>query len=146
MNRLEADRQKLTPLQKKKIISVVIFSFPFCFVFPFCILNVSNINFILYSIFSCTEERKEIVEHTYSKSISRVLTHLSKLFEINLKLYFNLRLSADAVYPKLKICFMGKCVDLPPDNLCQLNADIFSGNFYNCCFSGIWCCIHQLRL
>ena len=22
---------------------------------------------------------------------------------------------------------MGKCVDLPPDNLCQLNADIFSG-------------------
>ena len=69
---------------------------------------------------SCKEERKEIVEHTYSKSISMVLTHLSKLFEINLKLYFNLRLSADAVYPKLKICFMGKCVDLPPDNLCSL--------------------------
>jgi len=49
-----------------------------------------------------------------------LLDTLVKVFEINLKLYFNLRLSADAVYPKLKICFMGKCVDLPPDNLCSL--------------------------
>ena len=77
-----------------------------------------DLQFCKIYVTSTAEEeiRKEIVEHTYSKSISMVLTHLSKLFEINLKLYFNLRLSADAVYPKLKICFMGKCVDLPPDN------------------------------
>ena len=72
--------------------------------------------------------RKEIVEHTYSKSISMVLTHLSKLFEINLKLNFN--------YQKLKICFMSKCVDLPPI-ICAANADRFSGNFYNCCCRSI---------
>ena len=53
---------------------------------------------------SCKEERKEIVVHTYSKSISICLTHLSKFSKL-----------------------IGKCVDLPPDNLCQLNADIFSG-------------------
>ena len=58
-----------------------------------------------------------------------LLDTLVKLFEINLKLNFN--------YQKLKICFMSKCVDLPPI-ICAANADRFSGNFYNCCCR-FWC-------
>jgi len=35
MNRLEADSKELTTFEKKKIMSVVIFSYPFGLVLPF---------------------------------------------------------------------------------------------------------------